>query len=131
MSAFRALLSAAALFGGSAVLLGAFGAHGLKGRLSPEALQVFETGVRYQMYHALALVAAAWMADRVGGALPLAAGVSFATGVLLFSGSLYLLATRALTGTASWTWLGPVTPLGGLCFFAGWVVLGLAALRAA
>ncbi len=125
----RALLATACAMGGLAVILGAFGAHGLKGKLSPEALVSFETGVRYQFIHALAIFVAVWLADRSGLALPLTAGWFFAAGILLFSGSIYLLATRALLGIESWRWLGPVTPLGGLCFIVGWVTLLIATIK--
>jgi uncharacterized membrane protein YgdD (TMEM256/DUF423 family) len=104
-----------------AVGLGAFGAHGLRTRLSPEMLAVFETGVRYHMYHALALIATGLAMGRLSGTLMLAAGWSFVAGIVLFSGSLYLL---ALTGV---TILGAVTPFGGLAFLAGWACLALAA----
>jgi uncharacterized membrane protein YgdD (TMEM256/DUF423 family) len=104
-----------------AVGLGAFGAHGLRGRLSPEMLSVFETGVRYHMYHALALVLTALVMGRMSGWLVRAAGWCFTAGIALFSGSLYLL---ALTGV---TVLGAITPLGGLAFLAGWACLALAA----
>ncbi|HEX5387480.1 MAG TPA: DUF423 domain-containing protein [Gemmatimonadales bacterium] len=107
------------------VAAGAFGAHGLRGRLSADLLAVFETGARYQMYHALALLAVSWAATRWPGSLVLWAGWLFVTGTVLFSGSLYLL---ALTGTR---WLGAVTPLGGLAFLAGWLCLALAAARGA
>lgn len=119
----RAFLLAGALAGVLGVALGAFGAHGLRGRLSPEILAVFETGVRYQMYHALALVlVSALMAARVGGWLVPAAGWSFTIGIVLFSGSLYLLAA---TGIRT---LGAITPVGGVAFILGWTFLALAAL---
>jgi uncharacterized membrane protein YgdD (TMEM256/DUF423 family) len=105
------------------VAAGAFGAHALKTRLAPEMLAVFEVGVRYQVYHALALVACAWAIARWPGAPALAAGWLFVAGTLLFSGSLYAL---ALTGTR---WLGAITPLGGLAFIAGWLCLTAAALK--
>jgi uncharacterized membrane protein YgdD (TMEM256/DUF423 family) len=108
-----------------AVGAGAFGAHGLRARLSPELLAVFETAARYQMYHALALLAVAWAVTRWPGALPHWAGWLFLAGTVLFSGSLYLL---ALTGIR---WLGAITPLGGLAFLAGWLCLLLAAARTA
>jgi len=114
-----------ALMGFVGVGLGAFGAHGLRGRLSPEMLAVFETGVRYHMYHALALLAVAWAVTRWSGALTQWAGWLFLAGTVLFSGSLYLL---ALTGIR---WLGAITPLGGVAFLAGWLCLLLAAARAA
>jgi uncharacterized membrane protein YgdD (TMEM256/DUF423 family) len=99
------------------VALGAFGAHALKTRLPPDLLAVFETGVRYQMYHVFALVAAAWgWARWPNRAFSLAGGL-FLAGILIFSGSLYLL---AFTGAR---WLGVVTPLGGLAFLAGWLCL--------
>ena len=119
----RLLFAAGALSAGLAVATGAFAAHGLKGRLAPEALAVFETGARYQMFHALGLVAVAWAATRFPGQPAAAAGWLFAAGTLLFSGSLYLL---ALTGTR---WLGAVTPFGGVAFLAGWACLAWAALR--
>lgn len=131
MNAARSLLAAGCLGAGLAVILGAFGAHALKQRLAETALQTFETGVRYQMYHAFAILAAVWLAERLHSGLPLTAGWLFVAGVVLFSGSIYLLATRTLLGIESWAWLGPVTPLGGLCFIAGWIVLAVAVLRGA
>lgn len=103
--------------------LGAFATHGLRTRLSADALDVFETGARYQMYHALALLAVSYAAARWGGTLPNWAGGLFVGGTVLFSGSLYAL---SLWGTRV---LGPVTPFGGLAFIAGWACLALAALR--
>jgi uncharacterized membrane protein YgdD (TMEM256/DUF423 family) len=107
-----------------AVALGAFGAHALKQRLSADSLAVFETGVRYQMYHSLALLAVAYAAERWSGGLAAAAGILFVVGIVLFSGSLYLL---GFTGVRA---LGAVTPFGGLAFLAGWTCLIVAALRA-
>jgi uncharacterized membrane protein YgdD (TMEM256/DUF423 family) len=109
----------AALIG---VGFGAFGAHGLRGRLSPEMLAVFETGVRYQMYHAFAILTVAIALSRFDGPLVRAAGWLFTLGIVLFSGSLYAL---ALTGT---TMLGAITPFGGIAFLAGWVCLVLTAI---
>ncbi len=119
----RVFLALAALAGFSGVALGAFAAHGLKGRLSTEYLAVFQTGVQYQLIHALALFGVALLADRLPGRLVTAAGSLFVVGILLFSGSLYLL---TLSGLGK---LGMITPLGGVCFLAGWLCLGLAALR--
>jgi len=104
--------------------LGAFAAHGLKERLPAEMLAIFEVGVRYQMYHALALLGVAWAAGRWPGGLTTAAGWLFITGTLIFSGSLYVLALSGLR------WLGAVTPLGGTALLAGWFLLILAAWRA-
>jgi uncharacterized membrane protein YgdD (TMEM256/DUF423 family) len=106
-----------------AVAAGAFGAHALRSRLSPDMQAVFETGARYHMYHALALLAAAWAFTRWPGGPVIAAGWLFVVGTVLFSGSLYLL---ALTGQR---WLGAITPLGGLAFILGWAALAWAALR--
>jgi len=112
-----------ALMGGVGVAIGAFGAHGLRGRLSPEMLAVFETGVRYHMYHALALLATAALLPRIDGRAVVIAGWSFTAGIVLFSGSLYAL---ALSGARA---LGAITPLGGLCLLAGWLALAGAILR--
>jgi uncharacterized membrane protein YgdD (TMEM256/DUF423 family) len=118
----RVFLLLAALAGFTGVALGAFAAHGLKGQLSPEYLVVFQTGVHYQLVHALALFGVALLAERLPGRLLTAAGSLFGVGILLFSGSLYAL---TLSGLGK---LGMITPLGGLCFLAGWLCLGLAAL---
>jgi uncharacterized membrane protein YgdD (TMEM256/DUF423 family) len=117
----RTFLLIGALGGFIAVALGAFGAHALRGRLTPDMLAVFETGVRYQMYHVLALLLVAAIVPRFGGWLVLSAGWLFVAGIVLFSGSLYLL---AFTGV---TMLGAVTPVGGLAFLLGWAALAVAA----
>jgi len=117
----RTFLFIGALLGGVGVGLGAFGAHGLKGRLSQEMLAVFETGVRYQMYHALALLALGAMMTRLDGRAAVVAGWSFTAGILIFSGSLYALAFSGVTI------LGAITPIGGVAFLAGWVALAVAA----
>ena len=118
-----------AIFGAAsgfiAVAAGAFGAHALKARLSSEMLVIFETGARYQMYHALALLAVAWAATRWPGRATTASGACFMAGTVLFSGSLSLL---AFTGVRSF---GAITPVGGVLFLAGWLLLGLAAWRGA
>ena len=118
----RNFLLIGALAGFLGVGLGAFGAHALRGRLSAEMLAVFETGVRYQLYHALALVAVAALMFRLNGWLMVTAGWSFTAGIVLFSGSLYLL---AFTGTRAF---GAITPLGGLAFLIGWAALAVAAI---
>jgi uncharacterized membrane protein YgdD (TMEM256/DUF423 family) len=118
----RMFLLIGAVAGFLGVGLGAFGAHGLRARVSPEMLAVFETGVRYQMYHALALGLMAAVVPRLASRrLVMAAGWCFAAGIVLFSGSLYLLATTGLT------LLGAITPLGGAAFLAGWACLAVAA----
>lgn len=106
-----------------AVAFGAFGAHALKARLSPELLATFETGVRYQMAHALALLAVGWAHGRWPGAVLNAGGWLFVAGTVLFSGSLYVL---SLSGQRC---LGAITPLGGLAWLAAWLCLAWAAWR--
>jgi uncharacterized membrane protein YgdD (TMEM256/DUF423 family) len=106
-----------------AVGAGAFGAHALRERLEPRLLEVFETGARYQLTHALGLIGVAWLCSRDAPLAPLA-GVLMLAGIVLFSGSLYAL---ALSGVRT---LGVITPLGGLCFLAAWAVAAYAALRA-
>ena len=110
------------VLGGLAVGLGAFAAHGLRSILSAADLATFETGVRYHMYHALALLAAAWAVERWGAGTASLAGWAFVVGIVLFSGSLYVL---VLFGQR---WLGAVTPIGGLAFIAGWLLFARAAL---
>jgi uncharacterized membrane protein YgdD (TMEM256/DUF423 family) len=114
----RTFLFIGSVFGFLGVAFGAFGAHGLRSRLSVEMLTVFETGVRYHMYHTIAVLIVAAAIGHFGSArLLVLAGWLFAGGIVVFSGSLYAL---ALTGV---TTLGAITPIGGLLFLAGWVVL--------
>jgi len=112
-----------AALAGLGVVLGAFGAHGLKARVSAEMLAVFETGVRYHLIHALGLLAVGLGLSRWPNGWVAAAGWLFVAGILVFSGSLYLM---TLTGAR---WLGAITPLGGLALIAGWVALAVGALR--
>ncbi len=119
----RTMLTAGALAGFVAVALGAFGAHGLEGRLPAAHLAWWDKAVDYHALHALALLAVGLLALRAPSRAAAAAGWAFAVGILLFSGSLYLL---ALTGTR---WLGAVTPFGGTAFLIGWGALALAARR--
>ena len=109
-----------AIFAGLGVAGGAFAAHALKGVLTPEQLAAFETGVRYQMYHSLALLFVGWLERQGANRWTSRAGWSFVAGILLFSGSLYLLSLFGMR------WAGPITPLGGLSLIAGWVYLALA-----
>lgn len=118
----RIWLFVAAANGFLAVAAGAFGAHGLSGRLDARALQVFETAARYHMYHALAIGLAAFLLGRVPARAARIAAALFLAGIVLFSGSLYLLAVTGLSR------LGMVTPFGGVAFLAGWAALGVAAL---
>lgn len=121
MSKLMIAVGAASAF--VSVAAGAFGAHALKERLAPDLLAIFETGARYQMYHALALVLIGLIGLHRGSGMLNAAGWSMVAGTALFSGSLYIL---ALSGVR---WLGAITPLGGVAFLVGWVLLAIAALR--
>ncbi|MFS8119798.1 MAG: DUF423 domain-containing protein [Microcoleus sp.] len=119
----RIFIAAAALFGGLSVAGGAFASHALKNQLTDRALGIFETGARYQMYHALALLLVALLLSRAEQSQTFlaVAGWAFITGTIIFSGSLYAL---------SWTdikWLGAITPLGGVALIIGWGCLALAA----
>lgn len=113
----------AAISGALAVMLGAFGAHSLKALLSPEQLQTFETGVRYQFYHTFALLFTGWLATTRPSKLINMAGASFVAGICCFSGSLYILSVRSLLGIENLSLIGPVTPIGGLFFIIGWILL--------
>lgn len=123
-------LIAAAIFGGLAVALGAFGAHGLESITKDEKiLHSFQTGVQYQMYHALALLVVAILYDKLPGKLLKWAGAYFITGIIFFSGSLYLLTLFKIQESSAVKLMGPVTPLGGAFFIAGWVCLLMAAVK--
>lgn len=120
----KTFLAIAAINGLLAVALGAFGAHGLKGRLTESLMSAYQTAVQYHFYHTLALLGLAILMQRVGKkALLMTSGYLFIAGMVLFSGSLYWMAFGGPR------WLGPVTPLGGLTFLAGWLLLFIAALR--
>ncbi|MGE5178736.1 MAG: DUF423 domain-containing protein [Bacteroidota bacterium] len=112
-----------AISGFLGVAAGAFGAHGLRGSLSPERLQVFETGARYQLIHAVAIVVVAVALERADSRALMAAGWLFVVGTVIFAGSLYAL---SLSGVRVW---GAVTPIGGLCFLAGWLLLAAGLAR--
>ena len=115
----KLFLIAGSLLGFLGVAAGAFGAHALKTKLSQEMFQIFEVGIRYHMYHALALLAVAWVSTQYSQNLIQAAGWFFILGVVIFSGSLYIL---SLSGIKMW---GAVTPIGGLLLLAGWSSLAL------
>ena len=106
------------------VAAGALGAHALKSRMSAEMLSIFEVGVRYQMYHAFALIATAWVQAKWPSSIVIAGGWFFIIGTILFSGSLYLLSMSGIK------WFGAITPLGGLSFLAGWLCLAWGAWKA-
>jgi uncharacterized membrane protein YgdD (TMEM256/DUF423 family) len=122
----RVFLTVGALSGFVAVAAGAFGAHALRDRLNTDMLQVFQTGVTYQMYHALALIGVGILLGRLsldGSPFLTAAGWLFLVGSVLFSGSLYLLSLSEIT------WLGAITPLGGLAFLLGWLAVAIGVWR--
>lgn len=125
MSTARQIALVGALLAMAGVALGAFGAHGLRPRLTPEDLATFETGVRYQVYHALGLLAVAWIADRWPGGMVVLAARLLLLGTLIFSVSLYFL---VITGPR---WLGAVTPLGGVSLIAGWGLVAVHLWRSA
>ena len=119
----KRFLSAGAILGALAVVLGAFGAHSLKEIVPPETVTTFQTGVQYQMYHALALLATAIIYERFSNKLVKYAGTCFIIGIVLFSGSLYLLTILKATETVGVNKIGIITPFGGLFFIAGWLLL--------
>ncbi len=119
----RLFLMIGALSGAISVAAGAFGAHALREKVEPRLLDVFETAARYQMYHALALIAVGLVAARWSSGLTTSAGWLFVAGTVFFSGSLYAM---TFTGVRA---LGAITPIGGVCFIAGWVCLALAAAK--
>lgn len=119
----RRAIALGTLLAALAVAAGAFGAHGLRTRLEPDLLETFETAARYQFYHALGTILTGIAAEQLAAPWPRLAGWLFVAGIVLFSGSLYLL---SLTGVR---WLGAVTPFGGAAFLAGWICFAVAALR--
>lgn len=117
----KAFVLSATIFGALGVAAGAFGAHGLEDRLDARALDIWQTAVEYEMYHALALLGTAWVADQVTSTAATVAGICFIVGTLIFSGTLYILALSGIR------WLGAITPIGGVSLIAGWIALFVAA----
>lgn len=124
----KQIILTAAIFGALAVVLGAFGAHGLKQFVSSDQLVIWHKGVEYQFYHVFALLFLSTFA-RYKNKFIHTAFIFFSLGILLFSGSLYLLALRNVLNLNIISYIGPITPIGGLCFIIGWVCLFLAALK--
>ncbi|NQD70861.1 DUF423 domain-containing protein [Sphingobacterium shayense] len=124
----KRIILTASFLGLTAVILGAFGAHGLEGKISDYHLNTWKTANQYHFYHTLALLFLSTF-SRAKNASIRVSFIAFAVGILLFSGSLYLLSTRELLGLQELTYLGPITPVGGLCFIIGWVGLFIAAVR--
>jgi uncharacterized membrane protein YgdD (TMEM256/DUF423 family) len=119
----------ASISGAFGVIFGAIGSHWLKDRLNYWDLSSFETGVRYQLYHSLALLAVVVLMERVNSSFLTYSGISFIAGTLLFSGSIYLLSIRSLYDIMGQQFLGPVTPVGGVLLIIGWIFMGLAAIQ--
>lgn len=124
----KTFFRAGTLLGLTAVMIGAFGAHGLKEHLTPEQLTSFETGVRYQFYHALALLFLFVLMYKRKNNLINYSGYLFIAGTILFSGSIYLLGLRNVMGFSA-SWLGPITPIGGSLLIIGWLLLFLSSFR--
>ncbi len=119
----KSFVKLGALLAALSVILGAFGAHALKQILTEKGLSIFETGVRYQIYHAFALLITGILYKEFSTKYLLFAGRLFTAGIIIFSGSLYFLAFISSKGADSLKWIGAITPLGGVCFIAGWVFL--------
>ncbi len=117
------------ILGGLGVILGAFGAHGLKQVVPPESVATYQTGVQYQMYHAFALLAVGILSDRLSAGLINWAGAFFVLGIVLFSGSLYLLVSLKAMNKVGVSGIGLITPIGGLMFIIGWILLLVAIIR--
>lgn len=126
---YKPFLIAAAIIAALAVAFGAFGAHALKEKVSESALAVFETGVKYQFYHVFALLAVGILFQSFTNDFILWSGRLFIAGIILFSGSLYALTFILAGGNDQLKWIGAITPFGGLCFIAGWVMLLIGILK--
>lgn len=129
MNTNKKMLTTLALTGVLAVAIGAFGAHGLKPRLTSDQLSTYNTGVSYHFYHLLAMSFAYLLYIYTEHSWVRLGFWSFFAGIILFSGSLYLLSTRGLIGLSTYKWLGPMTPIGGLCFIFGWISILVSAYK--
>lgn len=125
----KKFVTTGAALGALAAALGAFGAHGLKEIVDAETVQTFQTGVQYQMFHSLALLLTGLLYEKCSRKMTRIAGILFITGIILFSGSLYLLVAGRTGGSNSLDRAGIITPLGGVSFIAGWVFLFLATMK--
>jgi uncharacterized membrane protein YgdD (TMEM256/DUF423 family) len=125
----KTFLILGALLGALAVALGAFGAHGLKKIAAPETVEIYQTGVQYQMYHALVLLVVGLLAERMGSSLFNYAGFLFIAGIVFFSGSLYLISSLKVMNKIVPTAVGILTPVGGLFFILGWIMLLVAVMK--
>lgn len=125
----KTYLITAALLGALSVMLGAFGAHGLKGRMNAETFEIFETAIRYQFYHVFALLAVGIISQYIPSGFLNWSGRCFIAGIVLFCGSLYLLTYYKMSGAEHMNWIGAITPVGGLFFISGWILLAIAVIR--
>ena len=125
----KGFITTAAILGALSVVLGAFTAHILKQHILEDAVNIFETGVRYQFYHVFALLAAGILYKDFSNRFIRSAGIFFIAGIILFSGSLYLLTYIKGTALPSYNWVGAITPLGGLSFILGWICLFTGVLK--
>jgi len=125
----KSILIIAAVLGGISVIMGAMGAHALKAVLEPEALQSYLTGARYNMYHAIALLAIAGNTQHLDPKWIKISVIFTLIGTILFSGSIYLLSTSSISGLSNISFLGPITPLGGLLLISGWFSIIIAAIK--
>jgi len=124
----KQIILTASFFGFVAVVLGAFGAHGLEGKISDYHIGTWKTANQYHFFHTLALLFLSTFSRAKNASIRLSF-LAFTLGIILFSGSLYLLSVRSLIGMEGWSWLGPITPVGGVCFMVGWSGLFVAAVR--
>lgn len=124
----KQIILTASFFGLFAVILGAFGAHGLEGKISDYHIGTWQTANQYHFYHTLALLFLATFSRAKNASIRISF-IAFTIGILLFSGSLYILSVRELIGLANYRFLGPITPIGGLFFMIGWIGLFVAAMR--
>ncbi len=125
----KTFLFTSVLLGAVSVILGAFGAHALKKVVPEDALQIFETAVRYQFYHLFALALAGILYQQFPNHFIYWSGICFMVGILFFSGSLYVLTYAKAIQSSSFNWAGPITPLGGLFFIAGWILLAIGIMK--
>ena len=125
----KGFIRIAALFGALSVALGAFAAHSLKEKFSSDVVNIFETAVRYQFYHLFALLAAGILFKDFQNKFIRWSGFLFIAGIILFSGSLYILTYFKGIGNPDYNWLGAITPVGGLCFIAGWMSLFMGLIK--
>lgn len=126
---YKPLIITALILGAVAVFLGAFGAHGLKGQVDDHLLSTYETAVRYQFYHVFAIALTALMYASIPSKNVLLAGKLFIAGIIVFSGSLYLMTLLSLTPYGQIKWIGAITPIGGLLFISGWLLLAITVYR--